>query len=138
LTSTSGAASASADDDGLESLRAAFLAKLRNECVQLVALSATLARAEEDVAPIFLDLRNRAHKIRGGAAVFEIAEVGAAARALEIAAVAAGVAHAGNCDAKVWDALVALVRLMGGADQPIAHKFTAASRPFKGLSNLVS
>src|SRR6202034_3691075 len=103
---------------GVEELRAAFLAKLRNDRMQFVALGAALNRIEGDAGCIFLDLRDRAHKIRGGAAVFEIVEVASAARALEIAAIAAGAAHAANTDAMVRDALAVLIHLMGDADQP--------------------
>jgi HPt (histidine-containing phosphotransfer) domain-containing protein len=138
LTSTSRPASESDYYDGLEELRGAFLAKLHNDRVQFVALSAALARAEEDADVIFLDLRDRAHKIRGGAAVFEIPELASAARALEIAAIAAGAASTGNNDDEVWDALVALVRLMGDTGQVIAHELTATSRPPKSIPKLVA
>jgi hypothetical protein len=138
LISTSRPASDSDYYDGLEELRAAFLAKLHNERVQFVALSAALARAEEDADCIFLDLRDRAHKIRGGAAVFEIPELASAARTLEIAAIAAGAACAGNNDDEVWDALVELVRLMGDTGRVMAREPTAASRPLKSVPKLVA
>jgi HPt (histidine-containing phosphotransfer) domain-containing protein len=115
--------------DGLEELREAFLARLHTDRVFFVTLSAALARAEEDPRQIFLDLRNRAHRIAGGAAVFEFAAVATAARELEIAAVAAGASHADNTDAGVWSALVALVGLMGDADQGVVrHRQIAARR----------
>src|SRR4029077_19071989 len=62
--------------DGLDELRMAYYAGLQRERVHLAALSAALARAEENPVWIFQDLKFRAHKIRSGAAIFEIAEVG--------------------------------------------------------------
>src|SRR6266851_4889127 len=82
--------------DGLDELRLAFHARLLSDRVQFVTLSAALARAEESPAWIFQDLQFRAHKIRGGAAIFEIAELEAAAGALEQAAVAASMSNANN------------------------------------------
>lgn len=102
--------------DEADRLRLAFHARLQSERVHFVTLSAALARVEESPDWIFHDLRNRAHKIRGTAAMFEIAEVAAAARALELASISASTSHAENTDAAVWNALVALVRLMGAID----------------------
>jgi len=64
--------------DGLEELRLAFHARLQSDRVHFATLSAALARAEESPGWIFQDLQFRAHKIRGGAAIFEIAAVEAA------------------------------------------------------------
>jgi HPt (histidine-containing phosphotransfer) domain-containing protein len=100
------------NDAGLEELRAAFEGKLQGERAHFVALSAALARVEGSPAPVFSELRNRAHKMRGSAAVFEMAQVASVAGSLEIAAIAATVSHADNTDAAVWTALVALVRLL--------------------------
>jgi HPt (histidine-containing phosphotransfer) domain-containing protein len=138
MTFTSNAASKAVYGDGLEELRAAFVARLLSDRVQFVALSAALAHAEEDAGSIFLDLRDRAHKIRGAAAVFEIAALAAAARALEIAAIAAGAAHAGNTDANVWDAIVELVRLIGVAHQTLGHASKAGSRTLQSVPNLAA
>jgi HPt (histidine-containing phosphotransfer) domain-containing protein len=101
------------DDDGLEELRVVFEGKLQSERAHFVALSAALARVEGSPGPVFNELRNRAHKMRGSAAVFEMVQVASAAGSLEIAAIAATVSHADNTDAAVWTALVALVRLLG-------------------------
>ena len=101
------------DDDGFEELRVVFEGKLQSERAHFVALSAALARVEGSPGPVFSELRNRAHKMRGSAAVFEMAQVASAAGSLEIAAIAATVSHADNTDAAVWTALVALVRLLG-------------------------
>jgi hypothetical protein len=66
------AISAGAHDEGFEDLKAAFCARLQNERVRFVTLSAALARAEDDPGRIFHDLSARAHKIRGGAALVRI------------------------------------------------------------------
>jgi HPt (histidine-containing phosphotransfer) domain-containing protein len=105
------------DDDGLEELRVVFEGKLQSERAHFVALSAALARVEGSPGPVFSELRNRAHKMRGNAAVFEMVQVASAAASLEIAAIAATVSHAENTDAAVWTTLVALVRLLGTLDQ---------------------
>jgi len=105
------------DDDGLEELRVVFEGKLQSERAHFVALSAALARVEGSPGPVFSELRNRAHKLRGSAAVFEMAQVASVAGSLEIAAIAATVSHADNTDAAVWTALVALVRLLGILDK---------------------
>lgn len=99
-------------DDGLEELRVVFEGKLQSERAHFVALSAALARAEGSPGPVFSEMRNRAHKMRGSAAVFEMSQVASLAGSLEIAAIAATVSHADNTDAAVWTALVALVRLL--------------------------
>jgi hypothetical protein len=101
------------DDGGFEELRVVFEGKLQSERAHFVALSAALARVEGSPGPVFSELRNRAHKMRGSAAVFEMVQVASAAGLLEIAAIAATVSHADNTDAAVWTALVALVRLLG-------------------------
>jgi HPt (histidine-containing phosphotransfer) domain-containing protein len=103
-------------DDGLEELRVVFEGKLQSERAHFVALSAALARVEGSPGSVFSELRNRAHKMRGSAAVFEMAQVASVAGSLEIAAIAATVSHADNTDAAVWTALVALVRLLGTLD----------------------
>jgi HPt (histidine-containing phosphotransfer) domain-containing protein len=105
------------DDDGLGELRVVFEGKLQSERAHFVALSASLARVEGSPDPVFNELRNRAHKMRGSAAVFEMRQVASVAGSLEIAAIAATVSHADNTDAAVWTALVALVRLLGILDK---------------------
>jgi chemotaxis protein histidine kinase CheA len=100
-------------EDGFENLRHAFHARLESERVHLVTLSAALARAEENPTWIFEDLQFRAHRLQGGAAIFEESEVARAAGALEQAAVTAAQRRATNTDEHVWAALVALVSLMG-------------------------
>jgi HPt (histidine-containing phosphotransfer) domain-containing protein len=103
-------------DDGFKNLRQAFQARLESERVHLVTLSAALARAEENPTWIFEDLVYRAHRLQGGAAIFEESEVAVAAGKLESAAVNAAESRAENTDEDVWAALEALVRLMGNRD----------------------
>ena len=100
-------------DDGFESLKLAFQARLESERVHFVTLSAALARADENPAWIFEDLQYRAHRLQGGAAIFDETEVASAAGALEAAAVQAAKSRSDNTDEQVWEALVRLVRLMG-------------------------
>jgi chemotaxis protein histidine kinase CheA len=96
--------------------RRAFHAQLESERAHFVTLSGRLARVEDNPAAVFLDLRNHAHKIRGAAAMFEIADVAAAACALERASISASNTHAESTDPAVWAALVALVGLMGALE----------------------
>jgi hypothetical protein len=96
-----------------DALRLAFLARLRDERVHFVTSSAALARAETNRASILQELRFRAHKIRGGAAIFEIAGVDSAACALEEAAIRASMGYTTDNDAEVRAVLVALVKVMG-------------------------
>jgi hypothetical protein len=110
-------------EDSFESLRQVFHARLESERVHFVTLSAALARAEENPVWIFEDLVYRAHRLQGGAAIFEESEVALAASKLESAAVTAAQSRAGNTDEKVWAALEALVNLMGNLDsvRGLAH-----------------
>ena len=110
------AATTAPADDSFESLRQAFHARLESERVHFVTLSAALARAEENPVWIFEDLVYRAHRLQGGAAIFEESEVARAAGKLESAAVTAAQSHAGNTDENVWAALEALVTLMGSLE----------------------
>jgi chemotaxis protein histidine kinase CheA len=103
-------------DDSFESLRQAFHARLESERVHFVTLSAALARAEENPVRIFEDLVYRAHRLQGGAAIFEEAEVARAAGKLENAAVVAAQSRADNTNEEVWAALEALVKLMGNVE----------------------
>ena len=116
--------------DDFDGLRDVFYARLQSERVHLVTLSAALASIDENPARIFDDLVFRAHRLRGGATIFEVAEVAAAANALEQAAIAASMSHANNTDTAVWTALVALVRLMGTTDAKQDTDDRIAQRPY--------
>jgi hypothetical protein len=105
-----------AREDSIESLRQAFHARLESDRVHFVTLSAALACADENPLWIFEDLVYRAHRLQGGAAIFEEAEVSLAAGRLENAARAAAQSRADNTDEDVWSALEALVKLMGSIE----------------------
>ncbi len=117
-------------EDDFDGLRDVFHARLHSERAHLVTLSAALAGTEENPARIFDDLVFRAHRLRGGAAIFEVAEIAAAANELEQAAVAASTAHANNTDAAVCAALAALVRLIGTLDAEKVPTIASAQRPY--------
>jgi HPt (histidine-containing phosphotransfer) domain-containing protein len=99
--------------DGFDELRDAFQTRLKGDRVHFVVLSAALARNKENPTQIFDDLQYRAHRLRGSASIFEVAEIASAANELEQAAALASAGHADNTDPAVWSALVTLVRLMG-------------------------
>jgi HPt (histidine-containing phosphotransfer) domain-containing protein len=92
-------------EDPFEELRDLFFARLRSDRVRLTTFAAALAHTEGDPSCTFQDIQLFAHRLRGGAAIFETPEVGNAANALEQAAAAASVAHADRSDASVWTAL---------------------------------
>jgi chemotaxis protein histidine kinase CheA len=104
------------EGDSFESLRRAFHARLESERVHFATLSAALAHADENPTWIFEDLVYRAHRLQGGAAIFEESEVAMAAGRLENAAVAAAESRAENTDEAVWSALEALVKVMGNIE----------------------
>ncbi len=102
---------------GFEDLRVTFYERLRHERAHLAAVGAALARGEENPASMFSDLQFRAHKLRGGALIFEFTEIADAAGALEHAAAAAADrrSDAVGTDDAVRAALAALVRLSDAA-----------------------
>jgi hypothetical protein len=99
-------------EDPFEDLRDAFFERLRTDRVRLTTFAAALAHTEGDPACTFEDIQLFAHRLRGGAAIFESPEVGIAADALEQAAASASVAHADRSDASVWTALENLLDKM--------------------------
>jgi len=92
-------------EDPFGELRDAFFARLRSDRVHLTTFAAALAHTEGDPACTFEDIQLFAHRLRGGAAIFETPDVGIAANALEQAAASASAAHAHRSDASVWTAL---------------------------------
>jgi len=86
--------------------------RLQSELVHFMSLSAALARAEVLPGHIFDDLNTRAHRLKDTAAMFERADLAAAAGALEQASLAAATTHARNTDTGVWTALAALVSML--------------------------
>lgn len=115
-----------APDDEMDGLRAMFNARLKSERLHFVVLSAELARADNDPQAIFEDLKFRAHRLQGGAAIFEMAEMAAAADALEQAADAAKTANADHTDENVWTALDSLVGLIDNLQRSDADAFAEA------------
>ena len=100
-----------------EQLQHLFAVRLQSERVHFVTLSAALARAEEAPAVIFDDLTFRAHRLKGAAATFEFANLAASAGALERASFRAASSHAPHTDTEVWEALVALVQMLGAIEE---------------------
>jgi hypothetical protein len=78
--------SATTSAEQFERYRAAFHDRLRGDRVRLTLLTAMLARAEQDQRCIVEEIRVFAHRLRGGAALFDAREVAIAAGALERAA----------------------------------------------------
>jgi len=99
--------------DSFEEIREAFCVRMQSERLHFVALNDALGLADEIPMPILNDLRNRAHRLSGTAAIFEFSGIAAAARALELTATAAS-AHTSRSEPAVSTALTALVRLIGG------------------------
>src|SRR5450755_4176305 len=73
-------AAMAAPSDSFEEIRQAFCIRLQSEGTHFAALNAALACTPECPTPILDDLRNRAHRLSGTAAIFEFAGVAAAAR----------------------------------------------------------
>ena len=111
-----------AADGELEHYRAALHDRLRRDRVRLTTLSATLARAEQDAACSFEEIRAFAHRLGGTAAAFEADEITAAAHTLEQAANRALSTNAGHFDPPVWTALETLceqLAVMAGRIAPL-------------------
>jgi HPt (histidine-containing phosphotransfer) domain-containing protein len=87
---------------------------MQSERLHFAALNAALELADEIPTPILHDLRNRAHRLSGTAAIFEFTGIAAAARALELSVTSAESSDAGDSEPAVCTALAALVRLIGG------------------------
>jgi Hpt domain len=109
-------------DDDFEAVRVAFCERLKGERLRLLDLSATLAYGQTDRRLVLDELRNRAHRMSGTAAIFELCGVAALARAVELAAegVRAGAAapRAENSDRVLYAALHALTCVISSLDEP--------------------
>jgi chemotaxis protein histidine kinase CheA len=121
-----------ASDDGFAELREGFRIRLGSERLHLVALSASLASAMGTSAQSLNDLRNRAHRLSGTAAIFELLEIAKAARTLELAvdSISNSVAHdrAASRGAAL-DALVRLIAILG--KQGLGTRSSTAHRPLR-------
>lgn len=98
--------------DELEDLRVAFNVRMEGDLAYFLDAIAALANPEVKAAPMFDELHSRAHRLAGGAAIFEVAAIASAASALVRAAAAASMARATRADAAVTGALADLVRIL--------------------------
>jgi len=107
-------------DDGLEELRTTFFARLKGERQLLLNLGAVLAQGKMDRAPVLAELRNRAHRLSGTAAVLDLREVAALAHVLELAVEGRAVAdraitpRAESSDRVMCAALQAFIEVIDG------------------------
>jgi hypothetical protein len=76
-------------DEELEKVRLRFHERLRGEQLVLAGLTKMLGSTSGESSEIFRDIREFAHRLRGAALVFEFEKLGAAAKAVELAAIAA-------------------------------------------------
>jgi HPt (histidine-containing phosphotransfer) domain-containing protein len=112
LAESSPASARDSDDTeaALERVRQSFHARLEGERVRLAILAKALKAARSD-AEILSDIEMFAHRLRGAAATFEVPELSADAKALELAAAAD--------EPSLWSALETLAArlssLSGGA-----------------------
>jgi HPt (histidine-containing phosphotransfer) domain-containing protein len=110
--------------DSFEELRATFLERLKAERQRLVSLGAALAQRKTSRAPVLDELRSRAHRLSGSAAIFELSGVAALARALELAVDAMtvvdrlAVPRAENSDRVMRAALQALIQVIDSFNKP--------------------
>lgn len=110
--------------DSFEELRATFVKRLKAERQRLVSLGAALAQRKTSRAPVLDELRSRAHRLSGSAAIFELNGVAALARALELAVDALtvvdrlAVPRAENSDRVMCAALEALIQVIDSFDEP--------------------
>jgi len=119
----------SVPDDGFEALRASFLERLKGERQQLRNLGAALAQGKTSRVPVLDELRSRAHRLSGTAAIFELGGLAALARALELAVDGmagtdrAVVPRGENSDRVMCAALEALILLIDsfGESLPESH-----------------
>jgi HPt (histidine-containing phosphotransfer) domain-containing protein len=104
-------------DDGFEQLRVAFCERLKNERLPLLELGAALIQGDVNRRQLLDELRTRAHRLSGTAAIFELVGVAALARALEQANGALA-PRAENSDRVMCAALHALANVIDGLDKP--------------------
>jgi hypothetical protein len=107
--------STNAPQDGFERLRDAFVARMTAEQVHYVTARAALSEADADPALIYKGLYERAHRLHGGAVMFNFADVGAAAGLLEAAVLHAADASSDDIQGSVRHALAHLIGLIGRA-----------------------
>ena len=103
-------------EDPFDELRDLFFARLRTDRVHLLALGTALACCEGDPAYPLEKIKLFAHRLRGGAAIFETPDIGDAANILEEAAALAAIVHADRSDASVRTALDSLLNKLAIAN----------------------
>jgi HPt (histidine-containing phosphotransfer) domain-containing protein len=113
-------------NDSFEEIRGAFCVRLQSERTHFLVLDKALACSPESPAAILDDLRNRAHRLSGTAAIFEFAAIAAAARALELTVVSAATPHAGGMKLSIRAALDALVALIGNLENQSPERIPAS------------
>ena len=116
-----GAAAVSASDDGFEELRGEFFERLQAERSRFLILNAALAENEPERAVVLQELRSRAHRLSGTAAIFEVTGVAVLARAVELAVDAAAAQggatpRAEHSDRVMCAALLELIRVIGSLE----------------------
>ena len=105
-----------APEDAFEELRAEFHERLKAERTRFLALSAALRDEKAGRSNILQELRTRAHRLSGTAAIFEVTGVAVLARALELAVEGVcGKSESGsqNSDRVMCAALLALIQVIG-------------------------
>jgi HPt (histidine-containing phosphotransfer) domain-containing protein len=133
-----GASAMTVMDDGLEELRATFFGRMKGERQLLSNLGAVLAQGKMDRVPVLDELRSRAHRLSGTAAILDLREVAALAHILELAVEGRSVADrapvppAENSDRVMGAALQALIKMIDSlgksARKPAPHARIATSR----------
>ena len=133
-----GTSSVAVIDDGLEELRLTFFGRLKGERQLLLNLRAVLVQGRMDRVPALDELRSRAHRLSGTAAILDLREVSALARILELAVEGRAVADraptppAENSDRVMYAALQALIKVIDSlsksARKPPPHARIATSR----------
>ena len=103
-------------DDPLDQLRQAFNKRLIEDRARFVALREALEARQVPPEAIIAELRFRAHKVRGGAAIFEMRDLSATACALEEATIVAS-AQVKEGEAVVQAPLAALIDFLELASQ---------------------
>jgi hypothetical protein len=136
------AAAVSAPDDGFDELRGEFFERLKAERLRFLILNAALARNEPERAVVLQELRSRAHRLSGTAAIFEVTGVAVLARALELAVDAAAVQggaapRAEHSDRVMCAALLELIRVIGSlrASDAIGEQIRGGRRLKRSLNS---
>jgi hypothetical protein len=120
-------------EEGFDELRDTFCIRLKNERILLVALGAGLERGDPSRMHITGELGSRAHRISGTAAIFELAAVSRAARALELAVVSVAASQGRDADRVIWDAIDGLVSLIERLEPP-RRAFPGPDAPDTGIT----